>query len=70
MRTRRDAADNDPAEWVPPTKQRQLVKVARYYIHEKDAHDRPCRFDVLAVLMPDGESPEVHHFPEAFAPPR
>ena len=57
-------------EWVPPAKQRQLAKVARYYIHAKGAHDRPCRFDVLAVLARDGDRPIVQHFPEAFAPAR
>ena len=70
VRTRRDDTDVDPSEWVPPAKQRQCAQVARYHIHERDAHDRPCRFDVLAVLMRKGESPVVHHYPEAFAPTR
>ncbi len=68
VRTRCDDVDNDPSEWVNPAKQRKLAQVARYYIHAKNAYDRPCRFDVLAVLMPEGRRPVVHHFPDAFVP--
>jgi putative endonuclease len=70
VRTRRDTTDNDPIDWVPPPKQRQVAKVARYYIHHKNAHERPCRFDVLAVVLRDGHPPEVHHYPEAFTTDR
>ena len=68
VRTRRSEEDNDPAQWVSPHKWRQVHRVARYYIHEKDAYDRPCRFDLVAVLSPQGRRPQVQHYPEAYSP--
>ena len=68
VKTRTDAAAADPSEWITPAKRRQLIKVARYYIHVKDAYNRPCRFDALSVLMRDGARPVVQHFQDAFTP--
>jgi putative endonuclease len=37
------------AEAVTPRKQRQLVSMARDYLAHAGEHDRPCRFDVVAI---------------------
>ena len=43
------------AESVTAAKQRQIVKMARLYLQEKDASDRPCRFDVVEMMrLPNG----------------
>ena len=36
-------------EAVTPRKQRQLVSMARDYLAHARLHDRPCRFDVVAI---------------------
>jgi putative endonuclease len=37
------------ADAVTPRKQRQLVSMARDYLAHARLHDRPCRFDVVAI---------------------
>ena len=40
-----------------PAKRRQLVKMARLYLAEKEvSEERPCRFDVVEMeALPDGK---------------
>jgi putative endonuclease len=54
-----------PAEAVTGLKRQRLVATARDYLARHPAHDRPCRFDVVAVYV--GEAgPVVELFPNAF----
>jgi len=66
VKTRRSEAAADIEQAVTPAKQRQLARVARYYVHERGAEARPCRFDILAVLLPEGAKPVLRHIPDAF----
>lgn len=68
VKTRREESAADPEVNVTYHKRRRLTQAARYYLMEKSAQDRPCRFDVVAVLMPEGGQPAVEHFIDAFAP--
>ncbi len=68
VKTRRDRKHADPQDAVGYDKQRCLTRAARWFIHRKGWEDRPCRFDMVAVIVPlDGE-PEIEHFPDAFPP--
>lgn len=53
-----------PAETVTPTKQRRLIKAARFYL-QRNRLSCPCRFDVLAVT---GSPPDLDFYwiPNAF----
>lgn len=53
------------AEAVTPAKQRRLVAMAVDYLARHDMHDRPCRFDVVAI---DGEGDRavLVHYRHAF----
>ena len=53
---------------VTRQKQRQVARVARFYIQHKSAHEYPARFDVVSVLLKQGCKPEVEHFIDAFHP--
>lgn len=56
------------AESAVNTKKRvHLCRAAQYYIHQKRAFDRPARFDVIAVVMPDDAAVELRHTPNAFS---
>lgn len=41
-------------EAVPPSKQRKITRAASLYL-VRNPHDGPCRFDVLAMDLADGE---------------
>lgn len=55
-----------PAEAITPHKRRQMVKSAAYYLKRYGIHDVPCRFDVVAVMMPPGGSPALEIIRDAF----
>jgi putative endonuclease len=68
VKTRRDRNLADPEDAVRPDKQRRMSKAARWFIHDKRWDDKPCRFDIVAVLLPESGPPEIEHFPDAFLP--
>jgi len=51
----RDGSDfGDGAEAVTPWKQRRIAKMAVDFLARHRLHDRPCRFDVVAVDVSGG----------------
>lgn len=66
VKTRTSADAADPQDAVNRAKQRQLGRVARYYVQAKSAHHRPCRFDVVTVVLSEEGKPTVEHFINAF----
>jgi putative endonuclease len=54
----------DPGEWITPTKQRQVAKVALAWLVRHGATDSNVRFD--AVLLRLGQ--EAEHVVDAFRP--
>jgi len=49
VRHRADSRHGHPLETVTPTKQRRLIRAARFYL-QRNRLSCPCRFDVLAVI--------------------
>ena len=55
VRFRRYSAFGGAAASVDRRKQRRLLATAQHYLQQHKASNRPCRFDVVAVLPgPDG----------------
>ena len=52
-----------PAESITAAKRRRLTRVARWFLAERNADERRCRFDVVEVV-----GPEVRHLVDAFRP--
>ena len=60
VKTRTSATFGPPQLAVNAAKQRQLSKVALYYLKEKKLEDIKARFDVVAILLgPQGEEIEL-----------
>lgn len=53
------------AEAVTPGKQRRVVRMAVDYLARHNLHDRPIRFDVVAIDVVQGQ-PQVTVIPAAF----
>jgi putative endonuclease len=70
VKTQRDRAFTDPELRVTAAKQRKLLKAAQWFLNRKRWIDRPCRFDVVAVVVPEAGEPVIEHFPDAFGPER
>lgn len=58
----------DPESRVTKTKQAALLKVARWFLREKKLEERPCRFDVVSVILGGDGKPQIRHIEDAFMP--
>ena len=57
----------EPAEAVTPEKQRRLTLAALHFLKRHDLLDQPCRFDVVAIVWPEGREPaSIDHIRHAF----
>jgi putative endonuclease len=65
VKARVDAEFGTAAEAVTPWKQRRLARMARFYLACAEVVDRPCRFDVVAIML-DQEPPQIEVFTNAF----
>jgi putative endonuclease len=65
VKTRRSDAFGTPQEAVGPTKQRQIVRTAQWYIADGKGKGLQPRFDVIAI-RPAATGAQVEHIPNAF----
>ena len=66
VKTRSSDLHTDPQAAVDADKRRRMRRVADYYLATHDAEDLNVRFDIVAVLLRDGQKPEVNYIPDAF----
>jgi putative endonuclease len=66
VKARTDERCGHPAEAVTLRKQRKIAAMATDYLTRQRLHDAPCRFDVVAVLGPDGGAQRVEVIRAAF----
>jgi len=55
-----------PEEFVNPSKQRQIRKIAQGFLTQNDMEDVECRFDVLALIRTGKNAYEINHIKNAF----
>lgn len=55
-----------PEEHVNPQKQRKLASLALALSRRRRFADRPMRFDVIGVNLPEGKPPTIRHHVGAF----
>ena len=60
--------DPAPEEQVNTIKQHQITKAAPIYLARYGIPQPPARFDVVAVVWPEGRDPMIRHTPNAFVP--
>ena len=66
VKARRNLNYGPPQLAVTPFKQRQISKAALTWLARHRQLEAPARFDVIAVLLVDGEAPRIEHFKNAF----
>ncbi len=66
VKTRSSDGFGSPAEAVTIAKQRQIIKVAEYYLSEKNNFDISLRFDVVSVLLGKDGKPIIEIIENAF----
>ena len=65
VKARANAEFGTAAEAVTLWKQRRLVRMAQDYLTRECVVDRPCRFDVVAIMF-DTPEPSIELFQHAF----
>lgn len=66
VKTRSGLGFGRPEEAVTPEKQRHIVRATQAYLYERRLEGSPLRFDVVSVMLPQGQPPQVEHFKNAF----
>ncbi|HVK24523.1 MAG TPA: YraN family protein [Actinokineospora sp.] len=66
IKTRSSTAYGTPAEAVDEAKAARIRGLANAWRVERGLRPCPTRFDVVSVLWPPGESPQVSHLMGAF----
>ena len=67
VKTRTSEAFGPPHLAVHQRKQRQIVRVAQWFLAERRLHETACRFDVLAVtFLNDEVTPRIQWVRDAF----
>ncbi len=69
VKTRGDTAHGLPEEQVGFRKQKRLARIASRLQQTRRYRGKPLRFDVVAIIWPDGEEAKVKHIPSAFESP-
>ncbi|HEY2380261.1 MAG TPA: YraN family protein [Terriglobia bacterium] len=58
--------EDPPEDSVGVQKQQRVIRAANAYISRYRLHDKPCRFDILAVTAIPGRKPEFRLLRDAF----
>ena len=58
--------DPTPEDQVNNVKRHQLTKAAKFYLSRYGIPQPPARFDVVAIVWPEGRDPQIRHTPHAF----
>ncbi len=69
VKTRTTTDAGTPAEAVDQERQGRMTRAALFYLKSNGLLEYPARFDVIALLWPDGaREPTLEHIQNAFAP--
>jgi putative endonuclease len=66
VKTRRTLTFGPPQLTLTPFKQRQISKAALTWLAKKKQFNASARFDVIAIVAPDQQVPEIEHIRNAF----
>ncbi len=65
VKTRSSAWFGAPEEYVTPKKEKLMWRAAGAYM-EKVSHEWEVRFDIISIILPKNNPPEIVHFKDAF----
>ncbi|MBN1360752.1 MAG: YraN family protein [Sedimentisphaerales bacterium] len=65
----RASEEFSPAEAaITGRKKQRMTRAARYFLAVHDIPDRPCRFDIVTIILGSSGRPEIRHYENAFVP--
>lgn len=67
VKTRSDDSYNAPESAVDSRKRRRIRKTARYYLSHYPTSQYAVRYDIVAIVAPEGAKPQIKHITAAFS---
>ena len=68
VRTRADEKFADVEDSITSAKKTRLKRTARYFLASNDIRDRPCRFDIVTIVLGRTGRPQIRHYENVFIP--
>ena len=68
VKTRRSESYQKAQESVNYPKRKRMTAAARHFLSAYNIKDKPLRFDVVAVILPQKGPLEIRHYKNAFTP--
>jgi putative endonuclease len=68
VKTRADESFSPVESVVTSRKRRRMTRATRYFLATHSIQDRPCRFDVVTVVLGRSGRPQIRHYERAFVP--
>ena len=68
VRTKAGSDFATPEDSITTPKKTRLLRTARYFLATNNIHDRPYRFDIVAIVLDKNARPEIKHYKNAFVP--
>jgi putative endonuclease len=53
---------------ITQTKKDKLTRVARYFLAANEIANRPCRFDIVTIVLGEAGPVQIRHYKNAFIP--
>ena len=68
VRTRADEKFAEVEDSITSPKKTRLKRTARYFLASNNIQDRPCRFDIVTIVLGRTGRPQIRHYENAFVP--
>jgi putative endonuclease len=68
VRTRADEKFAEVEDSITSPKKARLQRAARYFLTTHKIEDRPCRFDIITIVLGQTGRPQIRHYQNAFVP--
>lgn len=68
VKTRASEAFSPAEAAITGRKKLRMARAARYFLGVNKLQDRPCRFDVVTIVVGQSGRPEIRHYERAFVP--
>ncbi len=66
VKTRMNLEFGEPEYAINAKKIKQIKKMAELYLFDKEIDEINCRFDVVAIVLGNGDNPFIKHYENAF----
>ena len=68
VKTRADESFTPTESVITSAKKTRLRRAARYFLATNNIRNRPCRFDVVAIVLGRAGPVQIRHYENAFVP--